>query len=88
MREFMSLVRGLSWQAMQVRAEETVAWDGGRTAGSSRGGGEQAGVTSGVRAFGHESFCELPESGLDELGAACRAGGLQHLFHAALKLDK
>jgi hypothetical protein len=33
-------------------------------------------------------FSELPESGLSELGAACRAAGLEGLFLAALKISR
>lgn len=37
------------------------------------------------RAFPIE-FHELPETGMSELGAACRAAGLERLFLTALKI--
>ncbi len=42
-----------------------------------------------ARRFGSDSnLQELPETGMSELAAACRAAGLEDLFLAALKIVK
>lgn len=77
-RDFVARVRGLQWQAMQQRGEEAVPCNACAT-------GRMEPLPA--RGFVGE-FEELPETGLSELGAACRRAGCEHLFLAALKLAK
>lgn len=114
-RAYIADIRSLSWQAMQVRAEERVVLgDAGHEASEGRGGqqpaaggqahqlnsGGQGDTSSSNCSSGQQqhadaprrvftaAFAELPESGMSELSAHCRGCGVEHLLHAALKLDK
>ena len=68
--EFVSRIRHLRWQAMSVRAEETVD--------------ATVGKCEDMRFRG--SFRELGEGDMDVLASECRSAGLEHLFLAAMKL--
>lgn len=88
-REYLARVRALQWQAMQVRAERLVECTACKasTSSSAQEGGAKA-QQQPCRAFLPQQFAELPESGMSELGQACKAAGLEDLFLAALKLRK
>lgn len=107
-RSFIAEVRALSWQAMQVRAEEVLPPPGVGAAGASAGapsradgqqeaaaqpaggrlGGQQQAQGQGRHWCFADPFFELPETGMSEMSQLCREGGIEHLFLAALKLDK
>mmetsp|Transcript_31953 Transcript_31953/g.80713 ORF Transcript_31953/g.80713 Transcript_31953/m.80713 type:complete len:147 (+) Transcript_31953:119-559(+) len=80
--EYVRLIKSLRWQAMGVRAEEGEAL-------ACQGGGTEA--TRDALAAARKlpaAFQELAESGMSELGQACRDAGLEQLFLSAMKISR
>jgi hypothetical protein len=73
LEEYISSVRGLRWQAMQVRCKERLP------------AGPGAGTETAWR-FQDAAFQELQESGMSDLAEHCSAAGLGDLIMAALKI--
>jgi len=77
-REYLSRIRSLKWQAMQLRSEQLVVVDAAGTEQQQQ-----------RLAWGFDEglvFQELPETGMSELGQLCRDAGLEELFLSLLKL--
>ena len=72
--EYVSRLKALRWQAMEVRCEET----------------EECSSSDDLhrkRRFEATKVQELsPDGGMSELGKLCEASGMQHIFLTALKL--
>jgi hypothetical protein len=74
--DYISSIRALRWQAMQVRAKEQMP------------AAVQASASSGGISCFSQPFAELEESGMSDLSQHCSAAGVEHLFLAALKISK
>lgn len=88
-REYLSRIRSLKWQAMQLRAQQLLPLfdqqhrqQGQRQPQQQQGQQQQQG---GQQRF-EGPLCELPETGMSELGLMCRTAGAEELFMAVLKL--
>ncbi|KAG2482140.1 hypothetical protein HYH03_018899 [Edaphochlamys debaryana] len=75
--EFLARMRSLTWQAMQVRGQDLLPLPAPLPPDADLGPHRR------LRAL---PFAELDEGGMGELGALCRAAGLEELFLTALKL--
>lgn len=74
MAEYVSRLKALRWQAMEVRCEETEACS-------------SLDDLHRKRRFEAIKVQELsPDGGMSELGKLCEASGMQHIFLTALKL--
>ena len=72
--DYVSRLRALKWQAMEVRCEETEECSNLDDLHSKR-------------RFEATKVQELsPDGGMSELGKLCEATGMQHMFLTALKL--
>jgi hypothetical protein len=72
--EYVGRIRGLRWQAMAVRYEETEACQSGQALDS-------------LRLFKCKCVTELsPNGGIAELGRLCKEASMEHIFLSALKL--
>lgn len=95
MEAYLSRVKSLSWQAMQVRGTLTMAGDVAQDSAASAGGAATAGLKVPPRRFrrlaaagsGAGALELLPETGgMSELAQLCQEAGLRGLFLTALKL--
>jgi hypothetical protein len=102
-QEYLSRIRSLQWQAMQVREEQHIQltkplepYQGAshhhqqqRNRKDGEGDHSSHGPVPGVCKRGFEGgFVELPETGMSELGQMCRAAGIEDLFLSALKISR
>lgn len=81
--DYISSIRALRWQAMQVRAREQLPAAAQTPSAAASG----SSLSGGVSCFS-QPFTELEETGMSELSQHCSAAGVEHLFLAALKISK
>ena len=72
--EYVSRLKALKWQAMEVRCEETEECSNADDLNRKRR----------IKAVKVRELS--PDGGMSELGRLCEASGLQHIFLTALKL--